>query len=65
MQDNASIHTSYAVRKWFEDIDIPLADHPPYSPDLNPIEHIWWHLKNYVLRLHPELEDGGKGEKDL
>jgi len=40
MQDNASIHTSYAVHKWFEDIGIPLADHPPYSLDLNPIEHI-------------------------
>ncbi len=40
MQDNASIHTSYAVRKWFEDIGIPLTDHPLYSPDLNLIEHI-------------------------
>ena len=65
MQDNASIHTSYAVRKWFEDIDISLADHPSYSSDLNLIEHIWWHLKNYILWLHSELEDEGKGEKNL
>ena len=42
---------------------IPLADHPPYSPDLNPIEHIWWHLKNHVLELHPELKDMGASEE--
>ncbi len=65
MQDNALIHMSYAVRKWFEDIGIPLTDHPSYSSDLNLIEHIWWHLKNYVLQLHSELEDEGKGEKNL
>ena len=41
MQDNASIHTSYTVCKWFEDIGILLTDHPPYSSDLNLIEHIW------------------------
>jgi len=65
MQDNAPIHTANAVKKWFEEMGIPLAEHPPYSPDLNPIEHIWWHLKTHVLRLHPELEGGGKSEKDL
>jgi len=41
MQDNASIHMSYAVHKWFEDIGIPLTDHSSYSSDLNLIEHIW------------------------
>ena len=63
MQDNASIHTAYSVRNWFNDMGIPVADHPPFSPDMNPIEHIWWHLKNMVLKLHPELDEMGSGEE--
>jgi len=65
MHDNASIHTAYAVVDWFTEIGIPLADHPLFSPDMNPIEHIWFHLKKQVLLLHPELTDMGKGEADL
>ena len=41
MQDNASIHTATKVKWWFEERGIILLkDWPPYSPDLNPIEHI-------------------------
>jgi transposase len=65
MQDNASIHNAHAVKSWFQEMGIPLVDWPPYYPDLNPIEHIWWHLKSLVLKNHPEIEAMGTGEEAL
>ncbi len=40
MHNNASIHTAYKVHNWFIDMGIPLAEHTPFSPDINPIKHI-------------------------
>lgn len=46
MQDNASIHTARKVREWFEETGIDVLEWPPYSSDLNPIEHLWFDLSN-------------------
>jgi transposase len=40
IQDNASIHTARKVKEWFIERGIKYIDWPPYSPDLNPIEHV-------------------------
>jgi len=56
-QDNAPIHTAIATREWLQDSGIQVLDWPPYSPDLNPQEHIWWHLKKNVYRVRPDIED--------
>lgn len=41
MDDNARPHRSYAVCDTLESEDITRMTWPPYSPDLNPIEHAW------------------------
>ena len=56
MQDNTSIHTAHTVRNWFSDHGIArITDWLPYSPDLNPIEHIWWELKTRLYKIFPEI----------
>jgi DDE superfamily endonuclease len=37
---------------------------PPYSPDLNPIEHVWAQLKQWINDQYPELIHMGKSEED-
>lgn len=47
-QDNAKIHVSTVSKAWFDRNKIELLDHPPCSPDLNPMENLWGYLVRVV-----------------
>ena len=54
-QDNASPHTSAPTKRWLTDNGFStqdVLDWPAQSPDLKPIEHLWYQLKR-KLNAYP------------
>lgn len=49
-QDGAPCHKG-DTQKWLASHDIPLFPHPPPSPDVSPIEPLWYDLKERIRQL--------------
>jgi transposase len=53
-EDNAPIHNTGCIlaRK---KLGMKCHEHPPNSPDLNPIEKIWAHMKNIIAKDYSHI----------
>ena len=58
-QDSASSHSSPVTQEWLkaaiQQHRFILMDFPPNSPDLNPIEHLWFKVKAELYRRYPDI----------
>ncbi|CAF3295376.1 unnamed protein product [Rotaria sp. Silwood2] len=57
--DNDPKHTAHIVKHWLDENHVERLIWPPFSPDLNPIEHIWDELERRMKKHQP------KNEKEL
>ncbi|GFS82782.1 DDE_3 domain-containing protein [Trichonephila clavipes] len=53
MDDNACPHRVNIVDEYLQSEDITRMDWPAYSPDLNPIEHVWDMLARRIAARQP------------
>ena len=56
IMDNAPWHKGEDIKNLIESTGARLLKLPPYSPDLNPIEHAWANLKHYVKSAKKDFE---------
>ena len=57
VMDNWSVHHGEVVRDLAERFGCELLYLPTYSPDFNPIEHLFTQLKMFVKALRPNTSD--------
>jgi transposase len=55
--DNASFHKSQILKEMLENKGHTMIFLPPYSPDLNPIEHKWHELKQRLRSFYYDSVD--------
>ncbi|KAI1006884.1 hypothetical protein K3495_g1335 [Podosphaera aphanis] len=64
MQDNAPAHASAVTMNELRERSITTINWPPFSPDLNPIEHVWVSIKDCIQYHYPRLDGGRQRSHD-
>jgi len=57
MEDNSRVHKNGVVKEWHDAHGVEVMEWPPYSPDMNPIEHLWRRLKEKMQEMYPGIGD--------
>ena len=55
--DNDPKHTAHIVKNWFNKQRIERLNWPPFSPYMNPIEHLWDEAERRMKKHQPKNED--------
>ena len=53
VMDNLKAHKVEGVKEMIEAVGAKVVYLSPYSPEFNPIEHLWWELKAWLRRFVP------------
>lgn len=51
VMDNINFHKRKRIKELIESVGATILFLPTYSPDLNPIEHYWFKIKNYIRKI--------------
>ncbi|GFY32148.1 transposable element Tcb1 transposase [Trichonephila clavipes] len=62
MDDSDRLHHANIVDECLQSEDITRMDWPAYSPDLNPIEHVWDMLGRRIAARQPSHLSAGTSE---
>ena len=57
--DNLPAHRVKGVTAIIEDAGARVIYLSPYSPEFNPIEHLWSQLKSFLRKFSPKKEKSG------
>ena len=55
--DNAPIHTARRTKTFLAENNVNILDWPPYSPDMNPIEHVWARMESILCHCYQRPEN--------